>query len=216
MKPRTPTIRRGFTLVEAALCTLMASGLLVGSLTLVASRAKASKAAAERVQAQGLARALMAEITAMYFVEPDEPSDTFGPSTLERSTGRSIYDDVDDYDEYSDSPPVGRDGVALDGADGFARSVQVFNITDAGTRSVTNTGIKLILVQVSRNGAPLAELSTIRTRAMDDGRALPDGQLIVINDIDDIVGGPTGSDDSGSNDGLLGGVVKLVGGLLGG
>lgn len=95
-----------------------------------------------------------------------DPSTSFGPE----EGSRAAYDDVDDFDGLSNSPPERIDGTALSDYGGFTRSVTVDNVTAAVPDPVTpeadgSTEFKRIRVTVTWTGAGAGEitLSTLRT-----------------------------------------------------
>jgi type II secretory pathway pseudopilin PulG len=111
-----------------------------------------------------LAEALMAEILRQNYQEPDE-TPVFGRETGESATNRAAYDDVDDYDQWSASPPVAKDGSALANSTGWKRTVMVKWIDPDDPREVktAETGAKRITVTVFYKEAPQATLVAIRT-----------------------------------------------------
>src|SRR4051794_12098831 len=117
----SPMRRRGFTLVESLICVLIVSGVLVASLGTFGAIARARATQTDRALAFGLADQLLTEIMQSYFKEPGGGT-TLGPDAGET---RSTYDDVDDYDSLTNSPPQLRDGTVLTEFTGWSRSVRV-------------------------------------------------------------------------------------------
>ena len=116
----------GLTLLES----LMAIGLLAISITAVtmpfAAAAQAEIVDAQRTIAAALAREMMEEILAVDFYDPDGPS-LPGPDSNE--TDRSCFDNVDDYDGYTegDGAVFGLEGTVMEdpASQGLSRSVTV-------------------------------------------------------------------------------------------
>ena len=76
------------------------------------------------------------------------------------------WDDIDDYDGWSATPPETKDEEPLDGYDQWTRSVEVAFVKPTNLNQVDNTtGVKRITVTASFNGVPAAELVAIRTQA---------------------------------------------------
>ncbi|MBI1871335.1 MAG: type II secretion system protein [Chlamydiae bacterium] len=115
-----------------------------------------------RSLATQLAQDLMEEIASKKWDENRSQGPTTSPSTIGPDTGESrytaglstSYDDVDDYNGLSESPPQNAQGVSLTTFSGFARSVQVIyvNSTDLDTSVTGPTNNKRIQVTVTWNG----------------------------------------------------------------
>ena len=157
---------RGFSLIEAAISTVIVGGLLVAALNTVAQSARGLQRTGDRARGTMLAQQLMAEILLQDYEEPvDTPE--FGRETSESGGERADYDDVDDYDSWSSSPPEYKDGTEIPDTEGWRRTVSVQRVTSGNllTPSGTETGIKTIAVRVSYNAVPVAELVSVRTGA---------------------------------------------------
>ena len=81
---------------------------------------------------------------------------------------RANYDDVDDYNGWTASPPELSDGTALS-LGGYTRSAKIIHVVfdDPTTESGSYTGMKRITVTVSKNGTQLAQVSMLRTHSAD-------------------------------------------------
>jgi hypothetical protein len=117
-------------------------------------------------QADALAVDLMTEITDKHYSDPDQ-SPVFGCESGEAASGRSGFDDVDDYDGLSESPPRDRANNAMTNLSGWSRQVEVAWVspTNPTNRSVSETGVKVVIVTVTRSQKRLAQLTALRTRA---------------------------------------------------
>ena len=98
----------------------------------------------------------------------EEPVDAvlFGREAGEPATPRTAWDDVDDYDGLSESPPKTKDGVALPGATGWTWAVTVkFALAAApGTDSLTETGLKRMTVTVTDTRGRKTILTALRAK----------------------------------------------------
>jgi prepilin-type N-terminal cleavage/methylation domain-containing protein len=99
--------RRGFTLIEALVSTTIAAiagtALLQGVYGSIAS----TKTAQEQTIAMGLAQQMMDEISGkIYCAVRNQPYETtLGPSASESAcVGRSLYNDIDDFNGIRNSP----------------------------------------------------------------------------------------------------------------
>jgi MSHA pilin protein MshD len=161
---RTTTSRRGgFTLVESMIAVLIVSGLLVASLGTFGAIARARQMQTDRTLAYGLADQLLAEIMQCYFKEPGGGI-TLGPDAGET---RATYDDVDDYDGLSNTPPQQRDGTVLTEFAGWTRSVSVTCVRpDAPGTAVVGADspvLKRIVVTVTSPRGVSVTLSGLRS-----------------------------------------------------
>ncbi len=165
-----PGIRRrassAFSLIEVAISIVIVGGMLVAALTTVAQSSRGLQRISEKARGTMLAQQLMSEILQQTY---EEPVDTvaFGRELSEISTVRSAYDDVDDYDSWTASPPQYKDGTEISDTAGWRRTVSVQRVTSGNllTQSGIETGIKTIAVRVSYNDVPVAELVSVRTDA---------------------------------------------------
>jgi len=158
---------RAFALVEAIIAVVIVSVMMVAALRTVGASRLGQAWSANQLRALRLAQDLMAEIADKAYSDPDE-TPLFGPEASELLPGRIAYDDIDDYNGLSESPPQDRTGTAIPGLSGWQRSVSVAWVTagNAATTSLTDTGIKRITVTVSKGNVPLARLVRLRTSAV--------------------------------------------------
>jgi len=155
--------RRGFSYIEAAISSTILAVGIVSALHLYGSYAKGVLQANETAAAQELAAGLMAEITAQAFEDADYAHGSFGLGVGE--TDRTDFDDVDDYDGWTEAPPQAADGSELTGYEGFVRSVDVYNVNanNLTTSAIAgSTDAKRIVVSVTRNGRLRARLEAVK------------------------------------------------------
>jgi prepilin-type N-terminal cleavage/methylation domain-containing protein len=144
---------RGFTLVESLMAVVIVSGVLVAALGTFGAIGKARKNQVDRTAAYALANELLAEVMQCYFKEPGGGT-ALGPETGENA--RSFYDDVDDYDGYTSTPPKTRDGTALGGYSNWTHSVQIRCVQPGAPTSAIGgadpQALKQITVRVTTPG----------------------------------------------------------------
>lgn len=153
-------------MVEVVVSVVIVGGLLAASLQAVAMSNATQYRISERTRANNLARALLTEITQQAYVDPGN-SPVFGP---ESGQTRATYDDVDDYNGYTESPPTIQSGtkVAIPQQGTWRRNVTVVwadPTTLAPASPQAETGVKLISVTVLHRGRPIVTISAIRTSA---------------------------------------------------
>ena len=164
VKPRRS--RRAFSLAEVVVATLIVGIMLVAALKTVGASVRGRIAMANRERGFLLAQQLMSEILQADYAEPDE-SAVFGPEATETGGTRAPFDDVDDYHNWTASPPEQKDGTPIPDRADWQRTVTVEWVNDSLlTETVGNDkGTKRITVTVSRGGQVFASLETVRSEA---------------------------------------------------
>ena len=91
----------------------------------------------------------------------------FGTESGEGTSNRADFDDVDDYHDWSQSPPQRRDGTVIPDLNGWGRSVAVqwVNPTNLSQTLGSDQGAKRMTVTVTHNGRPVASVFAFRTSA---------------------------------------------------
>jgi PKD repeat protein len=166
--------RRGFTIAEAALATLVVALVLAGALATVGASRTSRARIADRMRAQQLALDLMAEILQTAYQDPVQ-TPVFGLEPGESATSRAAWNDVDDYNGWTESPPQTKAGSTIADCAGWTRKVLVEWIDPAtlAATSSTNTGVKRITVTAQRNGVTLATVAAYRTSGWTDVTPTP-------------------------------------------
>jgi len=170
MRPVTSTQRRGFSLLEAVIAMLLVGVVLVAALHVLAGTTASTLTTAQHAAGVLLAEGLLAETLTLPYAEPDAgQTAVFGPEAGETGGSRAAFDDVDDYRNWSASPPESPDGTVLPGYAGWTRSVAVAYLDPSDLNQVvaSDMGVKRVTVTASFNGRPVAVLTAIRT----DGEA---------------------------------------------
>lgn len=159
--------RAGLTLVEVVISSLLVGMLMVSALKCVGAVIRGRVGVSDSGKAGQLARQLLSEIIEQDYEDPNDIP-VFGPETLGGETllgPRNVYDDVDDFDLWSQSPPVDRDGVALPNMTGWTREVSIDWVDPADPSSVVllDQGVKRITVTIRRDGNIVAQESALRS-----------------------------------------------------
>lgn len=161
--------QHGLTLAEAVVCLSIVSITIVAALSTVSAAKVTRIRFADRQLAQELARGLLAEIMNQTYEEA-ATTPAFGPEPGEADGSRRNFDDVDDYDGWTATPPENSDGTAKSGLSDWTELVTVerIGIADLSTDQATETGIKRITVEIELRGVTLARLVALRTDAWVD------------------------------------------------
>lgn len=160
LRPRTSS---GLSLIESVLAVVVVSVLVVASLNAAGAAARTRLKRSENSAAMALARELMGEIMHKAFFDPKYPGSTgLGPGTDET---RATYDDVNDYHNLTESPPVDPWGNPIPGYSGWSRTVQISWVDPASLAEVqdVNTGLKRITVTVASPGGQITRLVGLRS-----------------------------------------------------
>ena len=158
---------RGFTLIESIISILVVGVMFVASMSVLSQSRLSRFIAADGMQGQLLAEALMSEILQQSYQEPVDTFISLGVDVGEDPLVRAMWDDVDDYEGWTASPPQDKYGVAMTGLNGWTRTVEVGYVKpdDLDFRVGADLGVKIIIVVVLHNERQVAKLYSIRTGA---------------------------------------------------
>lgn len=167
---RSKIRRRGLSLMEVSISTLLMGFLLTASMKSMTQISSSSQIAQDRIKAQTLAEGLMAEILQQSYKDPNQ-TPAFGLETGESaSPGRTGFDDVDDYTFLSESSPKNRSGTTIANLSGWTRTTTIVYLspTDYTTTSNTDQNVKRITVTVKKGTKTLYQLISIKTNGWND------------------------------------------------
>ncbi len=153
-----------FTIVEAVISTIIVAVMFVAALNTVGASRMTQYRASQINRGQLLARLLTAEVMRQSYKDPDG-TPVFGREANESASPRTNWDDVDDYDGLSETPPVARDGTALANSTGWKWTVKVewVDPADPSVVKTTESSAKRITVTVSYKDVPQAPAVVVRT-----------------------------------------------------
>ncbi len=159
----------GFTLIEAALGSVVVAILLGAGLTAVTQATKARKITQDRVLAQAYAQQIIEEVANKSYADPQETSPPLGLDGGEVADNRLTYDDVDDYNSTIIAPISVESGGALSDSTWEAR-VRVYWVqsSDFQATRASETGLKCVVVRVLKSGRQVLETRALRSRAWED------------------------------------------------
>jgi len=153
----------GFTIVEV-LIAVMLVGLAIAALVAAnAALTKANGAGADLSTAEFLIGEIT-ELTALLPVADPDGGTTFGVETGETL---SSYDDLDDFDGKSFSPPIDSERAVLNSSAGFSQHITVENVSPSDFELVMGDGTTdffRVTVKVLLNGRQISSESWLRAR----------------------------------------------------
>ena len=161
--------RKGFSLVEVVVATLIVGVMMVAAMNTLGAFIRGQQRMANQSRGWHLAQELASEILATLYEEPDG-TPTFGRESGESAAMRTLYDDVDDYHGWQDSPPEARDGTPVAELIGWSRSIVIhrMSLTDANQVVATDQGLKRITIDVSFQNNVVARLTALRAKAWQE------------------------------------------------
>jgi len=157
--------RRGVSLVEVAFSALLIGLTLVAALQAVGAVFKTRLAARQRQEGDAFGRELLAEIMQLPYSDP-QGGTTFGIESGETGATRANFDDVDDYNGYTETPPKAKDGTPLPGGAGWTRQVTVTRVVRLTPEilSLTDTGLRRITVLATSPTGKQFQLKALRSK----------------------------------------------------
>ena len=115
-KNNSPLTRRGFTFLETMITLGIFLVFFVGVLGIFTQNTSSCDKNAKKVSAYDLAYSLISEAVVKNFTGE---SSTIGPDGGESRFGPDFFDDIDDYDNYTESPPRNVQVNKMNGTAGF-------------------------------------------------------------------------------------------------
>jgi len=166
----TSKSRRGFSYLEIIMGVMILGFILTPLLSQFYIGFQATRTADALSQATFLAEDLMEEIKSKRFDENKFPAGStpraqFGPDSGESASDRRTFDDIDDFNGWTSSPPRAANGTILTDFTGFTCSVQVEYVTlGAGTIwqvTTSSTFYKRVSVTVTSTQSGPIQMHTL-------------------------------------------------------
>ena len=154
--------RCGFTYSEVMVSVVIISVLLIAGVRLFGGLGRGMQSNLDTDAAETLTLEMIHEIMDKHYSEPVDAA-VFGRESGEGAGSRLTYDDVDDFNGWSMSPPIDRTGDSRSRYDGLTRSVAVEYVEsdDFGQTSTDDEGFKKVTVKISRGNKVILERSYI-------------------------------------------------------
>ncbi|MCX8011920.1 MAG: type II secretion system GspH family protein [Desulfobacterota bacterium] len=146
--------RQGFTLIEIMVALLTLVIVIMGFWMVMPTEKSVVDKTKDKRVALLLAKQMMEEVQTKAYEDPDLSPNSFG---REEEPPRTHFDDIDDYNGWSETPPQYPDGTILNGDNGkpdyrgFCREVRVENVDDnnyGNPRANGTTNSKKVTVRV--------------------------------------------------------------------
>lgn len=142
---------RGFSYIEILIAAVVLSVLTVSAFRLFGNLGESSRALIDTDGAMKLALDMVTEMKGLRYADPVSGGD-LGPEADELTGTRGHYDDIDDYNGWTDSPAQRKDGTPY-GLPTLTRSVQVVYVAsnDFKRQIGSDDGFKKVTIIVSDN-----------------------------------------------------------------
>ena len=162
-----PRITRGFTLAEALIASVFLAIAALGVAGAMNAAAQQAIQAKQSTGCQVLAKELMEEVASKSFTTQANPGHSSGVLT------RYTYDDMGDYDGYTDNTTAGiktLQGTAVDLGDGatYTRTVSFDYRTTPGGSKVASGDFGLATVTVTSGGGASVKLQRLFSKPVLD------------------------------------------------
>lgn len=155
--------RGGFTLIEVLIAVVLV-GLSITALVMASnSFTMANSVGADLSTAEFLIEQIRELSTLLAVVDPQSTTTTFGPE----EPNLVSYDDVDDLDGATFSPPISATRASLTSLSGFSQQVVVQNVSASNFDTVVadhSTVFVRITVTIRQNSLPVSSASWLRAR----------------------------------------------------
>ncbi len=158
----TITKKNGFSLIEVLIAMLLV-GLAIASLIVASgSFTKANAAGTDLSTAEFLIEQIRELTTLLPVIDPQTGDSTFGPEAGETLVD---YDDLDDFDGASFSPPINANRQTLDDFAAFSQQITVENVSDSNFVQVVgdhSSDFVRVTVQTFLNSKEISSTSWLR------------------------------------------------------
>ncbi len=157
------TSARGFSLIEIMISVLLVGLSITAMVVATSSFTMANGAGADLSTAEFLVEQVREMTALMAVVDPDTTVTTFGPE----EASLAGYDDVDDLNGSTFSPPIAADRTVLNDLAGFSQRIVVQNVNQSDFNTVvTNHSSKFVRITVTilLSGREITSACWLRTQ----------------------------------------------------
>lgn len=162
MKNRKTKNRSGFTLLEALIATVLIGVAVVAMIASNGAFTKVNGAGLTLSNAEFLLEQVREMTATLPVIDPDTGNTTFGAEEASLAS----YDDLDDFDNKSFSPPIDINRSEMTDLSAYTQQVTVNNVSHGNLETVTadhSTDIVRVTVAILLNGTEVTSSSWIRT-----------------------------------------------------
>jgi type II secretory pathway pseudopilin PulG len=153
----------GFSLVEVLIAVILVSLAIASLIAANGSFTRANSAGTELSTAEFLVEQIRELTTLLPVIDPNTGDSTFGPE----EASLADYDDLDDFDGTSFSPPISADREVLSDFAAFSQQITVENVSAANFEQVVSNHSSFfvrVTAKVFLNSRAISSVSWIRAR----------------------------------------------------
>ena len=154
-------------MIEVVVATLLSGVVIIGSLDVMGNATKTRSVNSDYALGPMLANELLTEVMSRSYEDPEAPGtgSIFGVGKEAGETTRNTFDDVDDYWNYSESPPLDSSGQAMAQYAGWERTVSWNYVSvTTGAYSIIPTDLKKVNVTVTSPDGTITRRYGIRSK----------------------------------------------------
>lgn len=154
----------GFSLVESLIAMVLVACAVASLLAANGAFTKANAVGTELSTGEFLVEQIRELSALLPVVDPETETATFGPELGEML---ATYDDLDDFNGASFSPPIGADRNTLTELPAFSQQVTIQNVNPSDFEQVVadhSTAFVRVTVRVYLNSREISSASWLRTR----------------------------------------------------
>lgn len=154
---------RGFTLIEVTMAILLIGVISVVLAGFYSVLFNVPVEIVVKNKANNLASAAIEDIKCRDWEDPAGPG-PLGIDAGENAANKTTFDDIDDFNGYTESPPRYMDGTVMPGMSGFSVNAAVSYVDDNLNVSAAATDRKRVTVTVKKNNVPKISVCTVLSR----------------------------------------------------
>jgi prepilin-type N-terminal cleavage/methylation domain-containing protein len=161
---RNTKYKSGFTLIEVLFAVLLVGFAIASLLTANAAFTKANGAGTDLSTAEFIIAQIRELTMLLPVIDPETEFTTFGPEAGETL---AIYDDLDDFNGATFSPPISAERTVLNEFSAYSQQITVQNVSASDFELVVanhSSNFVRVTVQIYLNSRQISSASWLRAR----------------------------------------------------
>lgn len=161
---RNTKYKSGFTLIEVLFAVLLVGFAIASLLTANAAFTKANGAGTDLSTAEFIIAQIRELTMLLPVIDPETEFATFGPEAGETL---AVYDDLDDFNGATFSPPISAERTVLNEFSAYSQQITVQNVSASNFEQVVanhSSNFVRVTVQINLNSRQISSASWLRAR----------------------------------------------------
>ncbi len=157
-------LKNGFTLIEVLIAILLIGLAIAALISANGALTQANGAGIELSTAEFLIEQIRELTTVLPVIDPNTGTTTFGPETSETLAS---YDDIDDFNSASFSPPISADRNTLNDLSAYTQQITVQNVSESDFEQVVSNHSSFFVrvdVKILLNTREISSARWLRSR----------------------------------------------------